>query len=73
MEKKAFLIPTPGQYEQEYLANRLKELGIAPSCRQSQFTIEKLDEIETYKGFTALDHNFDFENLFRFFESKGKL
>lgn len=73
MEKKAFLIPTPGQYEQEYLANRLKELGIAPSCRQSQFTIEKLAEIEKYKGFTAFDHNFDFQNLFRFFESKGKL
>ena len=73
MEKKAFLIPTPGQYEQEYLANRLKELGIAPSCRQSQFTIEKLAEIEKYKGFTAFDPNFDYQNLFRFFESKGKL
>ncbi len=27
LEKKAFFIPTPGQYEQEYLAKRLKEFG----------------------------------------------
>lgn len=73
MEKKAFFIPTPGQYEQEYLANRLKELGLAPYCKQSQFTIEKLLETTKYKGFTALDYTFDFQNLFRFFQRKRKL
>jgi hypothetical protein len=28
--KKAFFIPTPGQYEQLYLAKKLEEEGIAP-------------------------------------------
>jgi hypothetical protein len=30
LEKKAFFIPTPGQYEQLYLAKKLEEEGIAP-------------------------------------------
>lgn len=32
LEKKAFFIPTPGQYEQEYLAERLDDKGIVPCC-----------------------------------------
>jgi UDP-N-acetylglucosamine:LPS N-acetylglucosamine transferase len=28
--EKAFFIPTPGQYEQLYLAKKLEEEGIAP-------------------------------------------
>jgi predicted glycosyltransferase len=42
LKKKAFFIPTPGQYEQNYLANRLKSLGLAPSCKQESFRIDKL-------------------------------
>lgn len=40
LEKQAFFIPTPGQYEQEYLAKRLKNLGIVPSCKQDKFKLK---------------------------------
>ncbi len=50
LEKKAFLIPTPGQNEQEYLAARLKAMGIAGGCRQKDFTLKKLKDIKDYEG-----------------------
>ena len=40
LNKKAFFIPTPGQFEQEYLAKRLTKDGIVPSCHQDDFTID---------------------------------
>lgn len=70
LEKKAFFIPTPGQDEQEYLAERLKKLKIAPSCKQDEFDKSKLDEIDNYKGLSNFgDHSF-FRDLFAFFEGK---
>lgn len=38
--KKAFLVPTPGQTEQEYLAKRMKMLGWFDSCSQAVFSKE---------------------------------
>ena len=35
--REAFLVPTPGQPEQEYLANHLKNLNWFASCNQSEF------------------------------------
>jgi uncharacterized protein (TIGR00661 family) len=70
LEKKAFFIPTPGQYEQEYLADRLTKLGLVPSCKQHEFTIKRLDEVSTFKGLKALDYPVDFKSLFGLFESK---
>lgn len=55
MEKKAFFIPTPGQYEQEYLAKRLESLGLAPTCKQGKFHTEKLNEIRDYTGLGILN------------------
>lgn len=65
--KKAFFIPTPGQYEQEYLAEKYKIDGIAPSCKQEEFSIDKLKTIENYKGLQnfAIEINWDY--LFRLF------
>ncbi len=37
--KKAILIPTPGQTEQEYLANHLQEQGIFPYQNQKNFNL----------------------------------
>ncbi|MBT0606853.1 glycosyltransferase [Aequorivita echinoideorum] len=71
--KKAFFIPTPGQYEQEYLAKRLKNLGIAPSCKQHTFSEEKLNSTTLYKGLQSVKSETNFEELFGFFQSKGKL
>tara|TARA_R110000851_G_scaffold61343_5_gene141218 strand:+ start:1769 stop:2839 length:1071 start_codon:yes stop_codon:yes gene_type:complete len=70
MEKKAFFIPTPGQFEQVYLAKRLKQAGFVPSCKQHKFKIEKLDKISFYKGLKDFNSQPDFKNLFRFFESE---
>ncbi|OIQ30029.1 MAG: glycosyltransferase [Bacteroidetes bacterium MedPE-SWsnd-G2] len=49
--KNAFFIPTPGQFEQEYLAQRLKELKIADYRTQKEFKLEDLSLNSNYTGF----------------------
>ncbi len=73
LEKKAFFVPTPGQYEQKYLAKRLKNFGLVPSCRQENFTLEKLNQVPLYKGLSNFKISPDFQSLFRLFEGKGEL
>lgn len=69
LEKKAYFIPTPGQYEQKYLANRLKNLGIAPSCKQKNFSLERLDEIADYNGLKQIaQQRTNYPELFALFE-----
>lgn len=46
---RVFLIPTPGQTEQEYLAQRLKTMRICNSCAQSQFSMQKLVQTDWAK------------------------
>lgn len=68
--KKAFFIPTPGQYEQEYLAKRLKKKGMVPYCKQDDFTVEKLDTIPMYSGLVNLSDTknpVNYEDLFAVF------
>jgi len=60
LRKNAFFIPTPGQFEQEYLAYYLEEQRIAPFCNQDDFNLKKLKEVSKYLGFKDL--NFE-ENL----------
>lgn len=48
---KAFFIPTPGQYEQHYLAKRLKELALADFVNQESFSLEEIQNSKNYKGF----------------------
>lgn len=50
LEKKAFLIPTPGQPEQEYLAKKLSENALVASCDQNKFSLEKLEDLKNTKG-----------------------
>ena len=52
--KKAFFIPTPGQFEQEYLAQSLDDQGIVPHAKQSDFTIQMLERISEYKGLDSI-------------------
>ena len=74
LEKRAFFIPTPGQFEQEYLAKRMKDLWMAPFCSQKNFTLKKLENVAAYKGLNALSAEpVDFPHLFSLFQSKGKL
>lgn len=73
MEKKAFFIPTPGQYEQEYLAERLSKKGIVPSCSQEEFSIDRLYKSHLFEGLKKLQGKTpDWENLFGLFEGKRK-
>ncbi len=48
---KAFFIPTPGQPEQEYLADRMEKKGIASYCRQRDLSMERILEGLKYGGF----------------------
>lgn len=69
LEKKAFFIPTPGQYEQAYLANILSEKKITPFVKQAHFKIKDLTIIENYKGFEKYKSEVDL-NIFKLFQSK---
>jgi len=65
--KKAFFIPTPGQFEQDYLAQRLTKQKLVPSCKQRDFTLEKLKEVNQFKGFETIDYKIDYKRLFSVF------
>lgn len=66
--KKAFFIPTPGQFEQEYLAVKLKRNGLYASATQDDFSIENLLEIDLYKGIQTPENSIDWKELFKIFE-----
>lgn len=68
--KKAFFIPTPGQYEQEYLAKKLKKEGLVPYAKQDDFKLPKLLEIDLYKGLPKMESDIHWKNLFCIFERK---
>ena len=67
LEKKAFFIPTPGQFEQEYLANKMSEEGIAPCSTQDKFNIKMLSEMENYSGFKSEEYQVNYTKLFSLF------
>lgn len=69
MGKKAFFIPTPGQFEQEYLAKRLQENSVAPYAKQDEFTAAKLPDLTNFSGFSKVVSTVDLE-LFKLFEGK---
>ncbi len=70
MRAKACFIPTPSQYEQQYLAKYLDQQKIVPFFKQHDFNVERLkNKLPNYKGFdtykpTVLTNSFDF-TLFR--------
>lgn len=51
LQARAFFIPTPGQFEQEYLATHHKESGNATFCKQSEFQLSRLFDTEGFEGF----------------------
>lgn len=73
LQKKAFFIPTPGQYEQEYLAKKLKKDGLVPFAKQEDFKAENLLEIDHFSGLPKLESDIHWKNLFCLFERKGEL
>lgn len=67
LNKKAFFIPTPGQYEQVYLAEKLQEEGLVPYATQDNFRIENLSQIDQFKGLPEMCSTADWEELFKVF------
>ncbi|MDO9593888.1 MAG: glycosyltransferase [Lutibacter sp.] len=67
--KKAFFIPTPGQFEQEYLAKMLQEKLVVPYVRQDEFTATNLGDLTKYSGFEKATSTVDLK-WFKLFEGK---
>lgn len=66
--KPAFFIPTPGQFEQKYLAKRLKKMKLAPACKQHKFKVEKLKQVSNYDGLGHLGNQWvNFSDFFKLF------
>ena len=56
LHKKVIFVPTPGQTEQEYLAKRLHESGIAYGCPQSKFDLQyALNQSQDFIGFKHIN------------------
>ena len=67
LQKKAFLIPTPGQFEQEYLAKRFNEKGMLPYANQAVFKLSDLNRISVFSGLPKTELKTDFDVLFGLF------
>jgi uncharacterized protein (TIGR00661 family) len=67
LEKKAFFIPTPGQFEQNYLAKKMSEEGTAPYATQDEFNLKMLSDTETFTGFKSQEHHINYNTLFSLF------
>jgi len=56
LNKKAFFIPTPGQTEQEYLANRFLKKKIFYMQKQSEYNLDRgLKEMKKYNVQLSMD------------------
>ncbi|TYA53023.1 glycosyltransferase [Formosa maritima] len=70
LNKKAFFIPTPGQFEQEYLAQRLDKLKLVPSCSQDTFNLNELNKCNEYTGLSDFEFEINYKKLFSLFKAK---
>jgi uncharacterized protein (TIGR00661 family) len=67
LDKNAFFIPTPGQYEQIYLAKKFQEEKLVPFSTQEEFKIEDLARIEHFNGLPKIGTTINWEELFKVF------
>lgn len=65
--KRAFFIPTPGQYEQEYLAEKLEQNRLFPFSNQENFRMGHLLIMDSYKGIQIPEKNINWKALFEVF------
>lgn len=70
LEKKAFFIPTPGQFEQEYLAKLYHEINIVPTATQDDFVISDLKQIDSFRGLPKLRTELNWKQLFALFKGE---
>jgi uncharacterized protein (TIGR00661 family) len=70
LNKKAFFIPTPGQFEQEYLAKRLQKHKLVPTATQDEFAIDQLTRVNEFEGLSQFNYEEDYKALFHLFQSE---
>ena len=70
LQKKCFFIPTPGQFEQEYLAEKYQQYRFAPFSKQANFKVEDLEKVKDYIGLPKRNHSANWKQLFRLFDRK---
>ncbi len=70
LEKKAFFIPTPGQFEQEFLAERYSKKGILPMAKQEGFKMDAVYSVELYPGFPKIKSEANWTELFTLFKGE---
>lgn len=68
LNKKAFFIPTPGQFEQQYLAERLQKLQLVPYASQGDFCLKDLVRVKNYKGLRFSEADYQLKKLFVIFK-----
>lgn len=68
LQKKAFFIPTPGQFEQEYLAEKLKKQVFIPMAKQDNFKLKNLEEVSLYSGLPKIESEINWKKLFLIFQ-----
>lgn len=70
LEKKAFFIPTPGQYEQEYLAKKMRKNGWFMFAKQDDFRFADLTQGQFFRPPKLLEEPVHWKNLFCLFEKQ---
>ena len=70
LEKKAVFIPTPGQYEQVYLAKYFHKKGMVLMCNQTDFSLKKLKAAQFYQGLPVSKSQMLPRDLFALFKCK---
>jgi uncharacterized protein (TIGR00661 family) len=68
LEKKALFIPTPGQFEQVFLAKKYKKEGLLPMVKQDNFKMDDIFAVPLYPGFPKIESEANWKNLFLLFE-----
>lgn len=72
LQKKAFFIPTPGQFEQEYLAKKYKREGLVPYSKQDSFVVDDILSVPLYNGLPLIPSKINWNQLFLLFEREGE-
>lgn len=70
LEKKALFIPTPGQFEQEYLAEKLRDEGLLPMAKQNRLKKDDIYSVVLYPGLPKMKATANWKDLFGLFEGK---
>ena len=70
LQKKALLIPTPGQYEQEYLAKSLFKQNQLCCVEQEKFKIEDIELAKDFIGLPEINEDVNWKKLFCLFEGE---